>query len=245
MAKALFIYPTTYGIDVPVCTLMKLSQGLDADILYGDDASAVNVYYGFQNHDIIYGVGHGDCCVFTVQNLQDAMSVSHTCSDGLQCPTFLPPQVSGKKIHLFSCLTGEYLGKYLGDHGAEFLGYNELITLATWIHTYKPCVDDDQSNTTAFAIADFAGTLALLNGGSIVDAYNATYEKYQELIEHYSKQNTPIAPAVTRLLKANQLSLVYYPGMKTGHRAGMLGSIIYVIHNITSTLSALLPVPRD
>jgi len=38
MAKALFIYPTTYGIDVPVCTLMKLSQGLDADILYGDDA---------------------------------------------------------------------------------------------------------------------------------------------------------------------------------------------------------------
>jgi len=244
MAKALFIYPTTYGIDVPVCTLMKLSQGLDADILYGDDANATNVYYGFQNHDIIYGVGHGDCCVFTVQNLQDAMSVSHTCSDGLQCPTFLP-QISGKKVHLFSCLTGEYLGKYLGDNGAEFLGYNDLITLATWINTYKPCVDDDQSNTTAFATADFAGTLALLNGGSIVDAYNATYEKYQELIEYYSKQSTPIAPAVVRLLKANQLSLVYYPGMKTVQRAGMLETIMDVIHRITSTLSALLPVQRD
>jgi len=150
-----------------------------------------------------------------------------------------------KKVHLFSCLTGEYLGKYLGDNGAEFLGYNELITLSTWINTYKPCVDDDQSNTTAFATADFAGTLALLNGGSIVDAYNATYEKYQELIEYYSKQSTPIAPAVVRLLKANQLSLVYYPGMKTVQRAGTLGTIMDVIHSITSTLSALLPVHRD
>jgi hypothetical protein len=106
-------------------------------------------------------------------------------------------------------------------------------------------VDDDQSNTTAFATADFAGTLALLNGGSIVDAYNATYEKYQELIEYYSKQSTPIAPAVVRLLKANQLSLVYYPGMKTVQRAGTLGTIMDVIHSITSTLSALLPAHRD
>jgi hypothetical protein len=244
MAKALFAYPTTYGIDVPVCTLMKLSQGLDADILYGDDASAVNVYNGFQSHDIIYGVGHGDCCVFTVQNLQDVMSVSHTCSDGLQCPTFLP-QVSGKKVHLFSCLTGEYLGKYLGDNGAEYLGYNEAITLATWIHTYKPCVDDDQSNTTAFATADFAGTLALLNGGSIVDAYNAAYEKYQELIEYYNSQNTPIAPAVARLLKANQLSLVYYPGVRSGQRTGILGAILDIVQNITSTLRPLLPIARD
>jgi len=48
MAKALFIYPTTYGIDVPVCTLMKLSQGLDADILYGDDANALTSTTGFR-----------------------------------------------------------------------------------------------------------------------------------------------------------------------------------------------------
>jgi len=50
---------------------------------------------------------------------------------------------------------------------------------------------------------------------------------------------------VVRLLKANQLSLVYYPGMKTVQRAGTLGTIMDVIHSITSTLSALLPVHRD
>jgi|GEM_PF-6857103 len=234
MANTLLVYPTTYGIDVPVCTLMNLSKNLDADILYGDNAIAINVYYGFSNHDIIYGVGHGDCCVYTSQNLQDTLSVSYTCSDGISCPNFLPP-IKNKKIHLFSCLTGSYLGKYLGDNGAEFLGYDDLITLATWINTYKPCVDDNQSNTTAFPTADFAGTLALMNGGSIVDAYNATYEKYQELIDYYNKQNTDIAPAVVRLLKANQLSLVYYPS-QTKNKTGILETILNIIHQINSTI---------
>ncbi len=147
-----------------------------------------------------------------MQNLQPFFEVPGHCSqDGYTCQKTVMPNVTGKKIHLFSCQTAIGVGEALYKMGNEFLGYDTDITLAVYLDKYTPCVDTNTSNTTAFTLADLAGTISLQAGNDVKKAYDDTYEAYEKLISYYDNQDTEIAPVVARLLKANELSLVSYP----------------------------------
>ena len=195
-------------MDVPSCVVRELAPP-DVEIYYGDAATPGNISL---DAPVIYGVGHGECCVYTVQDLLPLFEVVGSCSDGYRCASASLPQLRGKKIHLLSCWAGARLGKALYEMGNEFLGYDSEVALAAFLDKYEPCVDTPTSNTTAFTRADYAGTQAMLSGASAPEAYDAAYEAYEEEIKKYEASSDPIAPAVVRLLKANQLSLVSYPG---------------------------------
>jgi hypothetical protein len=178
---------------------------------------------------VFYGVGHGQCCIFTAKgavpyieaagyscNVHFACSYyTYSCTQNLRLDKFV-----GRHVHLMSCVTGLNLGPELVKNGARsFIGYKNLFvvgvsTSGSWP---APCTPPSPNvDVYSFCDSDCEGERVIVRGGSVGEAVNAMKKKFQEYIDKYTRgewKDWPVAYWASLYLQHNLDNLVAYGDM--------------------------------
>ena len=170
---------------------------------------------------IFYGLGHGECCVFTVECMQVYISVPYTCPSGYRCfDTLRLDMMAGRHVHLLSCLTGLHLGSVLVGAGAiSYIGYKDYfiygVKASEAVPDPEPCSPPtSQADYYTFIDSDIEGERKIiLEGTTVREAINAMKAKFQEYIDKYTNgewKDYEIAPWAATLLQHDLNVLVSY-----------------------------------
>ncbi len=170
--RALFCENTTDGVTSPFASYrlshvhpVFASRGFTVIALTGTNDVRNNFIVEAKNGLTVYisGIGHGSYSLYTGNNGNHILEVGY----------YDPAEVSGKAIHFLSCQTAGQLGPNTITKGAKsYLGYTENFHLV-WDNAATPV-----NEFLCFAEADSTFDIAMANGSTAQQAYNATIANF-------------------------------------------------------------------
>ena len=145
------------------------------------------------NHEYFWGLGHGRPDRFSGWLKQPVIDEANLTA------------LRGKVAHLFSCLTGQRLGKLLVERGGAkaFIGYRKRYIIGLG-------VDPRPSSDYSYALARLDTIMgeAILKGYSVREA-KAIHDRALRMLVEYFRED-PWAPLILRALIHNHDALVIY-----------------------------------
>lgn len=155
----------------------------------------------------LWGAGHGEVCVYSCECRQLYLSIKSPsfwmCDKGRNLD-----KVSGRVIHLNSCLTGVELGPALIEHGAvTYYGSKECF----WLYLASPPCSDRASRTVF--LAEHQVEASLLEGRTTGEARGDQLRRYEEEIAYWLTgpgRTHPYASSLVRILEIDKgISVMY------------------------------------
>ena len=167
-----------------------ISLGYNVTDLETDTSRLIPFQQSMQNDDpaIFFGGGHGDAPVFTGQDTEDILWIpnglpGHSHSDsnvGI---------VQDRIVYLLSCVTGAGLGPAIGvQDNTFFIGYQDDFIWAG----FSP----GDLYSQGFMEASNAICAKILQGGTVIEAYNEGGRVFDEWIDYWQQSADPIASQV-------------------------------------------------
>ena len=164
------------------------------DVLVNEECTRENVEASLrEDYNYFWGLGHGTPTRFTgwlKQTVIDETNLSI---------------LKGKVAHLFSCLTGQKLGKLIVEKGGAktFIGYAKRYIIGIG-------VDPSPSSPYSYALArlDTIMAEAIMKGYSVSEAKSIREEAYRKLMNYF--RYDAFAPLILRALIHNKRALVIY-----------------------------------
>jgi hypothetical protein len=189
--RALFCENTTDSVTSPFAVYRAghvipafTARGFNVVILSGVDDVRTKFVPEAKNPLTVYisGIGHGSYTLYTGNNGNHILEV------GL----YDPAEVKGKGIHFLSCETAKTLGPDTVAKGARFFaGYTENFNLV-WDNPSSPVNEFE-----CFAEADSTFDIAMANGATAQQAFNATIASFNVQL---SKPGIPGSVAASWLM---------------------------------------------
>lgn len=170
--------------------------------LTGDEAAPSKIDAAIAEGDpsFIFGVGHGAPCAFTVECTAVYMTVKSGSHEACDQDRNLD-RVSGRVIHLNSCLTGQELGPALRAHGARaYIGSTEPF----WFY-----IGDTPNETRASRsvfIAEYQVEVSLMAGLSVGQAWRDSQARYDQEIAYWTTGEGRTHPNAASIIRALQIN---------------------------------------
>lgn len=158
--------------------------------------------------DIVIGCGHGNEVLFTGQDLEVLLKAN--VNDDL---------CSGKKVYLWSCLTGVTLGPQMVQKTCpEFYGYQSDFTFVFHPDYANPPSSDDPSPSEkctlndpwarAFFDSGLATGYAVLLGMTPEEIYTETIKRYDYWWDYWTQQNDSMADDILTWLNWDRSNFI-------------------------------------
>lgn len=215
--KVVYIEPSDNFIEYASILASRLLESRDAVEIKGYDARPENVKEVIEREqpDMVWGVGHGQSNEYTTQSLATFL---RTGKEPLNLDV-----TDDRIVHLLSCLTAKELGPDLINSGTDvYIGYNKEFYLGIKardepypIEGSEPTEKQDFVTNT---LCDLEAQRVLLDGGTVVEAYHASQQRFDEEIERYEggdRSDWYIAPVMARALFHNK-SIQRVEGVSVG-----------------------------
>ena len=202
----LFIEPVQHYLDYGSAVMMDIVKANSKPEytvveLQGDAANPAAVDAAISENDpnFVFGLGHGAPCAFTVECTAMYMSVksgSHSACDQDR----RLDKVSGRVIHLNSCLTGQELGPAIRAHGARaYIGSTDSF----WFYIA------DAPNTSravrSVFLAEYQVEVSLMAGLSVEQAWRDSQARYDEEIAYWTTGEGRTNPGAASIVRALQI----------------------------------------
>jgi len=211
-----FIEPTSHGLIYGSCLFRQIASAardaglvtvIETDGTVRENDAAIETY----DPAVFYGVGHGQCCIFTVEGGEKYIEAAgYTCRVHFLCRYYRYScytdrrldMFAGRHVHLQSCVTGLNLGPELIRHGARsYIGYDNLFVYGvkkSGVSRPEPCEEPrPDADYRSFGDSDAEGERAIvLRGSTVGEAVDAIRAKFQEYIRRYREgdwKDRPIA----------------------------------------------------
>ena len=164
---------------------------MDVSDLSGERATRSNTVADINSRDPLFvlGEGHGSPSNFTGHNKEIIFQVCD-CSE-----------LKGRVVYLVSCEAGDQLGPDMIRKGARaFIGYKKPFVWA------MAAIGDPLADP--YGKGAFEPVLELIyrlvDGRTAGEAYNASMDKWNQWINHWSRSTDPVAPLVLQTLINNR-----------------------------------------
>jgi hypothetical protein len=220
----MFSEPVQHNLNYGSCFMQRLADdirraGIVTPVETDGKASANDTALSTYDPAAFYSVGHGQCCIHTVECQTPYIEVAgYHCDVHFECFHFTYDcrtnlrldAFAGRHVHLLSCVCGMNLGPELIRHGARsFIGYNNLFVLGVYNEGAtipEPCEPPKpDADFYSFNDSDTEAERAItLRGASVAEAADALRTKFREYIRRYTEgewKDWPIAPYAAMFLE--------------------------------------------
>ena len=214
-----FIEPESHGLIYGSCFYKDIVENnTELTIIETDGTSEANdIAIDTYDPILITGIGHGACCLYSVENKEKYIQLGETdcriffegryyeyhCDEDLRLDKF-----QDRIIHLLSCVTADKLGPALIEHGAKaYVGYDNLFIYGVKSSegdTPEPCSPPVEfADFFTFNNSDVEIDRSLLKGNNFGEAVIDSKNKFLDYIKKYTEgewKNRGISSYASRFL---------------------------------------------